>query len=164
MKFNFKGRWIALLALMTIAGCASSGGSRSERTTYQEDLGRLLAGPLDDVRLEMFNRHSVGLARNEVTTRSILYESLWMPRDVTQGEVLNGVIGARNRVVIRGRMIEQGLEPSANVFRVTFIVENQIRTETTVEWHPGPLPDPALERFRELLSDMKLELNTGVRR
>lgn len=164
MKFKVRRHIAALVAIAAVSGCASSGSGGSADSRFQADMGRLLAGPLENVRLEMFNRHSIPLGRNEVTARSLLYETLWMPRDVTQGEQLNGVIGARNRVIIRGRLIEQGLDQAANVFRVTFVVENQIRTEAVPEWHPGPMPDPPRERFGELLSDMNLELRTGIRR
>ncbi len=164
MKFNVRRHIVAFIAIAAVSGCASGGSRGPSSSRFQEDMGRLLAGPLDDVRLEMFNRHSIPLRRSEVTARSILYESLWIPRDVTQGELLNGVIGARNRVIIRGRLIEQGLDPGANVFRVTFVVENHVRTETVAEWHPSTIPDPARERFADLLSDMNLELRTGIRR
>ena len=93
-----------------------------------------------------------------------MYESQWMPRAPTPAEAAEGVTAARNRVMIRGRRIEGELDMVSSVYRVTFEVNNEVRSALLPDWHPGPMPDAPMERFRRVLSDMNLELRTGVRR
>ena len=50
------------------------------------------------------------------------------------------------------------------VYRVTFEVLNQVRTNLSPEWHGGSIPREVVERYREVLTDMELELRTGIRR
>lgn len=151
----------ALLLALGIMGCSGGGGAGN---VYRSDMGRLLAGPLIAAREKVWTRHQVPLYREEREFQRILFESQWMPRQPTPAEQANGVEQAQNRIVIEGRRLEEGLDEFGTVYRVTFTLHNQVTTSLNPGWHPTPAPDAVIDRYREVLREMEIELRTGVRR
>lgn len=87
-----------------------------------------------------------------------------MVRSPEPGEMAQGVIEARNQVILDARFLEREMDMSEGVYRATFEVRNEIRTETAPDWHPGPMPQAVRDRFRRVYNDMRLEVATGIRR
>ena len=154
--------WAALALIVIVSACAS-GGSR-QGGLLREDLGRQVVYRVNDAQIEYFGKHQILIRRRLIEDRQFLFESPWMVRDIPAEEVARGVFEARNRVILRGRFIERGLDPGLNIFRVTFEVENEVRTEELTDFHPAPFPDEVRARFMALYDDLNLELNTGIRR
>jgi hypothetical protein len=154
----------ALLGTAALAGCASGGGGSS--TSFRSDMGRLLQQPLAQTRAQVWGLHQIPLYREQLDPQRIVYESEWMPRRPTPAEESSGVTGARNQIVIRGRRVEEAMDMSSSgaVYRVTFEILNQVRTNLNAEWHSAPIPREAVDMYREVLTDMELELRTGMRR
>jgi hypothetical protein len=123
----------------------------------------VILAPLEEARLAIWGKHSIPLARDQRSSRSVVYESLWMPRDVTPAEAAAGVLEARNRVILDARFLEGQMDMSG-VYRATFEVQNEVRTELVDEWHPAAIPQEAIDRYRPVFNDMRLELQTGIRR
>ena len=57
MKRAIQCAAIAVMALGSVA-CASSGAGGSS-ATFREDMGRLLAAPLDETQLKIWGKHSI---------------------------------------------------------------------------------------------------------
>ena len=84
-----------------------------------------------------------------------------MPREATPEELVAGVTGGRNRIIMRGTYSEQRLDGTL-VFRMRFEVENEIQTQMDPAWHPGPMPPAVEETFKEVYDDLMMELRAGV--
>lgn len=156
----------ALTAGLLLAGlgaCASGGGSEGGNV-YRENLGRVLAGPLEDAREQIWGKHAIPVERRTESSQNIRVESRWMVRSPEPGEMAQGVIEARNQVILDARFLEREMDMSEGVYRATFEVRNEIRTETAPDWHPGPMPQAVRDRFRRVYNDMRLEVATGIRR
>lgn len=156
-------RAVAVGLLLVVGACASAGGGGGG-DVYRENLGRVLLGPLEEARLLIWNKHGIPVEREERGGQDVRVESTWMPRAPEPAEAAAGVVEARNRVVLDARFLEREMDMSDGVYRVTFEVRNQIRTESIPDWHPGPMPDVVRERFQRVYNDMRLEVATGVRR
>lgn len=155
-------RWGSLLLLAVgLWGCASGGGTAN---VYRSNMGRLLAGPLMQTREKVWGLHQIPLYREQVDRNRILIESDWMPRQPTPAEAASGVEQARNQIVIEGRRLEEGFDETGAVYRVTFTLHNQVVTNLDRDWDEAPPPQQVIDRYREVLRDMEIELRTGVRR
>lgn len=151
------------LLLVGLGACASSGGSEGSNV-YRENLGRVLATPLEEARDLIWGKHAIPVERRTESPQNIRVESQWMIRPPEPAEAAQGVIEARNRVILDARFLEREMDMSEGVYRATLEVRNQIRTETAPDWHPGPMPEAVRERFRRVYNDMRLEVATGIRR
>lgn len=159
-------RWTGALALLgMLAGCASGGGGGTN-TSFRSDMGRLLQRPLEEARIKIWGLHQIPLYREQTDPQRVTYESEWMPRQPTPAEEVAGVYAARNQIVIRGRRIEEAMDMNAggSVYRVTFEILNQVQSDDGPDWHGRAIPREVVEMYREVLTDMELELRTGVRR
>lgn len=154
----------ALGTLLLTAACAGGGGGAA--ASFRADMGRLLPEPLATTRAKIWAQHQVPLYRETQDANRIVYESEWIPREPTPEERVNGVTAARNQVIIQGRRTEEGMDMSGGsaVYRVYFEVKNEVLVEGSQDWVTGAIPRPVVDRYREVLSDMELELRTGVRR
>jgi hypothetical protein len=158
-------KWIQGGSLLLIAaglwGCASGGGASN---VYRSDMGRLLVGPLLETKDRVWPQHQISVYRQQVDQSRLRIESEWIPRQPTPAEASQGVEEARNRVVIEGRRVEGAFDEAGAVYRVTFQMENQIVTNLDRSWDAAPPPQAVIDRYREVLRDMEIELRTGVRR
>jgi hypothetical protein len=151
-------------ALVTGVGACASGGGTGGTAVYRENLGRVLAGPLEEARLLIWGKHAIPMEREQRSSQNIRVESVWMMRGPEPSEAAAGVLEARNRVILDARALEREMDMSEGPYRATLEVRNEVRSETVPDWHPGPMPDAVRERFREVYNDMRLEVATGVRR
>ena len=157
--------WVAMVTVVGVfgAGCASGGVSGYAETLWREDLGRITQATLEDGLDKMIRKHALQLDRNQPSGRDLYYELGWRTRDIFAQEEAIGVTKARNRIVIRGRMIEASLDGSG-VYRFTWELENEVATVDTPEWHPNAIPEEVVEQYRPIYSDLTLEVRSGVRR
>lgn len=153
-----------LFGTLALFGCASGGGGGGEAPhTIQENLSRVLQQPFEEGLDKVWSRYQIPERRRESQFRSLYYESQWMEREPTPAEVAQGATAARNRVTVQGRRVGDTLD-GQGIFSLTWEVENQIRSQEVPEWHPGPMPEQVRDRFRRMYSDLRMEVNTGVRR
>jgi hypothetical protein len=117
--------------------------------------------PLVTAREKIWGKHTIPLFREENTSRTLLWESQWMPRQPEGDETVAGVTGARNRVFMRGTLSGENLDGTF-IYRVRFEAENQVQTTGTPDWHPAPFPPEVRERFKRVYDDLMLELRTGI--
>jgi hypothetical protein len=159
--------WSALgiCLFLAVAGCASAGGGGDDeaQNVYEEDLGRVVEGPLVEARQQIWRKHNINLYREERSARTLYFESEWMPREPTTEEMAAGVTEARNRVTMRGYQTGETLD-GAYEYRMNFRVENQVKTGEYPDWHPAPMPQDVRNEFRRVYSDLQMELRAGVRR
>jgi hypothetical protein len=151
---------LGLTLALTLSGCASGGGAGTD-SLYRADLGRVMIQPLLTAREKIFGRYSIPMYREESSARAFLFESQWIPRQVTAEEALGGATGGRNRVFIRGTLAGENLD-GTNVFRTRFEVQNQIQTATNPDWFPAPMPPEARQTYKRVFDELILELRTGV--
>lgn len=159
---------LAWVAAVTVfggfgAGCASGGAQGYTETLWREDMGRITQGTMDDGLDKMIRKYALQLNRREVRGRDLYYEFAWQPRDLFAEEETTGITKARNRIVIRGRMLEASFDGSG-VFRFTWEVENEVTSADTPEWHASVMPSEVVEQYRPIYSDLSLEVRSGVRR
>ena len=150
---------IGLVLSVAVAGCASGGSGG--RTTFRRDIGNVMIPPLTVAREKVFGKYQIPMFREEGTSRSIMWETDWMPRQPAPEEAGAGVTGGRNRIIIRGTYVEERMDGTP-VLRVRLEVENQVRTSMNPEWHPGPMPESVEERFEEVYDDLMLEVRAGI--
>ena len=159
--------WVAVVTVVGVygAGCASGGVSGYTETLWREDMGRITQGTLEDgLDKVVVRKYGLLLNRNEVQGRDLYYELAWDTRDeIFAQEEAIGVTKARNRIVIRGRMLEASFDGSG-VFRFTWEVENEVTTTDAPQWHPNVMPEEVIEKYRPIYSDLTLEVRSGVRR
>lgn len=153
-----------LVLLVAVGGCASSGGGGSDDASeYQKNLGRLLAGPLQEGMDKILPKHQIAVRRTEFTASTLYWEGEWMSREATAEEREEGVTDARQRLLVTGR--RTGYDPSgAPLYRVTFVAENEVQTEATSSWHPAPAPAAFHDHWSTVGRDLELEVRAGVRR
>lgn len=143
-----------------VAGCATGGGS-SGTSVLRRDIGAVMITPLITAREKIFSKHRIPVLRDEATSRSLHWESQWIPRALTPEESAAGVAEARNRVFLRGTYVDERLDGTV-VVRVRYEVENSIRTTMDPAWHPGDMPPAVEETFDEVYSDLMMELRAGI--
>lgn len=153
---------VALIALMPM-GCASGGGSGDEEAIYRESLGRVLGRTMERAREIIWQKHNIIPERTEYDSTQLFVQSIWLMREAEPPEQALGAIQARNRVTLQGRSIERMMDLSDQVYSMRYQVENEVQLESG-EWVRAPMPPQAREFFREVYSDLRLEVNTGVRR
>lgn len=126
---------------------------------WRTDIGRVTRSTLNSAVDKVFRKHSIELRReqSEVGDREIRFETVWTSRQVMATEEGTGVTGARTRIVINGSQVDGGL------YRVWWQVENEVTSAANADWHPGPLPNEVREQYRPVLSDLELEVRTGIR-
>ena len=110
-------------------------------------------------------KHTLKIERVEDRPREIYYELAWIPRDVTSEEEIFGVTEARNRIIMHGRMAgTKSLGHTAEMYRVTWELHNEVASVTNPSWHIGRIPESVRERFRPVFSDLAMEIRTGLNR
>lgn len=159
-KRLLQGGLFAAMALLTVA-CAS-GGAGSE-ATMRATLERVLGGTLEEAREVIWQRYNIIPERTEYDQTQIFVQSIWLMREAEPSEQELGAVQARNRVTIQGRSIERTMDGMDQVYRVNFEVANQIQNQEG-SWVPAPMPAATREFFERVHNDMRLELNTGIRR
>ncbi len=155
---------LLVLPLVLVAGCASAGngGSSSE---YTENLGRQVYGTLREAMDKiLLQQHGYRMQRSEEQYGSLYYETTWEQRSPTTEERAEGITQLRHRVVIRGRRVGDDPGSGGALYRVTFVAENQARTETASGWSSAPVSPELRDEMGEIVTDLNLELRTGVRR
>ena len=165
MKMRMRGRTALLgMILLAAAGCASGGGGGTGTSDLmRESFGRVLGGTLETAREVIWQKHNILVERSELDPTQIFVQSIWLMRAAEPAEQALGATEARNQVTIRGRQLERTMDFMESVYRVDFEVRNEIRTAEG-QWVPAPMPPEATAFFRRVYNDMRLELNTGVRR
>ncbi|MDE2764785.1 MAG: hypothetical protein OXQ94_17040 [Gemmatimonadota bacterium] len=157
------GRSLAVLAVLAAAGCASTGGA-ARSTVWREDLGRMTKATISAGVAKIVQKHNIVINRREDQPRQVYYETEWITRAVTAEEELRGVTGARNRILVRGRMLESGFGAGGEAFRVTWEVENEVTSATTTGWNPDAMPEEAIKALRPIFTELSMETRTQVRR
>ena len=157
--------WVAAVTVYGwfAAACASGGVQGYTETLWREDMGRITEGTLEDGLEKMIRKYGLRLDRDEERGRDLYYELGWRLREVLAEEEGAGVTRARNRIVIRGRRLENQFDGSG-VFRFTWEVQNEVSTSDTPEWHARAIPAEVVEEYRPIYSDLTLEVRAGVRR
>ena len=147
----------ALLVLCVVAsGCASGGVASQAEQHWREDMGRVTRGTLEQGLEKIVLKHALLMNRTEAGGRELYYETAWTTREVVPTEEAVGVTNARNRIVLTGRQ-------SAQVYRVTWELQNEVTSESVAGWYPSVLPREVIEHFRPIYSDLMLEVRTGIR-
>ena len=158
------GGWPLPLAVLAIAGCASGGGgSRQLDTLWKEDMGRMTRATLDNGVTKIVQKHNLRIDRQERNRpREIYIELAWISREVLAAEEARGITNARNRIVLRGQLLESGFSTTSEAYRVTWMVENEVTDTASTGWHPDAIPDEVVERFRPIFTELTMETRTGV--
>lgn len=155
---------LLVLPLVLVAGCASAGNGGAS-SDYTENLGRQVYSTLREAMDKiLLQQHGYRIQRSEEQYGSLLYETIWDERSPTTEERAEGVTRARHRIVIRGRRVGDDPTTGGALYRVTFVGENQAQTETSSSWSAAPVSQELRDEMREIVTDLNLELRTGVRR
>ena len=156
----FAGAWLAAVWAggLLAGGCASGGVEAYESTQMRKDMGRITQGTLEDGLEKMIRKYALQLVFDDVRGRDLYYETAWEIRPVLAEEEVVGVTNARNRIVIRGRRLEN------RIFRFSWFVDNEVTTVTTPEWHAARIPEEVVKDYERIYSDLSMEVRAGVRR
>lgn len=151
---------LLLSLLLGVAGCASGGGGTgvTDPAEIRRDMGR---GTYQDARaavekiLETKNRFTI--QRFEENYNNIWFETEWNSPELLEDERAAGITEVRLRIVIDGRR-------SANdTFRLRFTATCESKRDGSAEWERLPVTPQREEYIRRILSDMDMEIRSGVR-
>ena len=156
-------RSLAALAVLAAAGCASGGsGTASLDNVWREDMGRMTKATLSQGLAKIAQKYTLRIDRDEDRPRDMYYELAWIPRDVMADEEARGITNARNRIVLRGVLLESGFGAGGEAFRVTWQVDNEVMSAMNTSWHPDVMPAQVVEQFRPIFSDLSMEIRTAL--
>lgn len=151
-------------ALLLLAGCVSTGAAGPD-AEYSDQLGRQLHPTLREAMDKvLLQQHGYRFQRMEEQYASLLYETVWEHRSPTAEQRAAGVTQLRHRIVIEGRRSGDDPGTGGAIYRVTFEAENEARTETSSSWSPYPVDQEFRSEMGQIVTDLNLELRTGVRR
>lgn len=155
---------LLVLPLVLVAGCASAGNGGSS-SDYTENLGRQVYGTLREAMDKvLLQQHGYRIRREEEQYGSLYYETIWDEGSPTTEERAEGITRVRHRIVIRGRRVGDDPTTGGALYRVTFEAQNQAQTETSSSWSAAPVSPELRDEMGEIVTDLNLELRTGVRR
>ncbi len=156
---NGPRRVTAALIPLLLVGCASSGGGGlSDPSEVRRDMGR---GTYPDVLaavekiLETKNRYVI--QRFEENYNAIWFETEWHVSDPLEDELAQGIDRIRTRIVIDGR------RSTNDTFRLRFTATVESLRGGSQEWARLPVTEMRGEEIQSLLSDMDMEIRSGVR-
>ena len=149
------------LMCVLIAGCATGGVSSQNANLWRQDLGRVTRVTLETGLDKIVRKYALQIARTQDSTREIFYETIWTEREVLADEEARGVTHARNRILLRGRRLESTMG-GAGVYRITWELENEVTSMGIEGWHPDVVPEQVIEDYRDIYSDLMLEVRTGL--
>jgi len=166
---------VALSTVVLGSACASGSGgsggsegpSNADGVLLTKDLGRVDANFFADAMQKvLLRKYAYTLRRREEQFQNVYYETEWELRNPTPEERRQGITDTRHRVVIQGRrMGTSDVAGATQVFRLSLRAEHQVRTINLPNWHPAPsFNDALLENLRRMVSDLELEVRSGVRR
>ena len=156
---------VVLPLALLLTGCASAGAGGSADWEYRENLGRQLYQPLSEAMDKvLLQQHGYRIQREEEQYGSLYYETIWEQRSPTSEQRAEGITGLRHRIVIRARRVGDDPGTGGALYRVTFVGQNQGQTEMETDWHPVPIAEELRAELGQIVTDLNLELRTGVRR
>ncbi len=150
----------ALLCVIA-AGCATGGVSSQSANLWREDMGRVTRVTLETGLDKIVRKYALQIARTQDSSREIYYETLWTEREVLADEEARGVTHARNRILVKGRRLESTMA-NDGVYRITWELENEVTSMGAEGWHPDVVPDQVIDDYRDIYSDLMLEVRTGL--
>ncbi len=143
------------------AGCATGGVSSRTANLWREDMGRVTRITLEAGLDKIVRKYALQIARRQDSSREIYFETIWTEREVLADEEARGVTHARNRILLKGRRLESTMA-GAGVYRITWELENEVTSMGAEGWHPDAVPDGVIEDYRDIYSDLMLEVRTGL--
>lgn len=151
---------VALVCVLA-AGCATGGVSSQNANLWREDMGRVTRVTLETGLDKIVRKYALQIARRQDSSREIYFETLWGERDVLADEQARGVTHARNRILVKGRRLESTMG-GAGVYRITWELENEVTSMGIEGWHPDVVPEQVIADYRDIYSDLMLEVRTGL--
>ena len=148
-----------LSAVVILAGCASGGGGGlSDPSQVRQDMGR---GTYQDVLAAvdkiLETKYSYTIQRFEENYNNIWFETEWHSAEALADERESGLVRTRTRIVIEGR------RGANDTFRLRFTASCESLREGSQEWERLPVSGDREEEIRRILSDMDMEIRSGVR-
>ena len=151
------------LAAGAIVACATVGGSGTGET-YAIQAGS--GTPHDIVRFtsRILDRHQFEIQRADTSPAYVVIETNWRGRYPLADEIRLGVVEAMTRLTIQARSRTRSPAPGQDVRTVEIRAENMVRMADSLSWIRGYVTPMFKEYIDALGDEIKLELNTGVRR
>lgn len=156
---------LLVLPLLVLAGCASTGDPSTPDTEYSDQLGRQVLSTLRDaIDKVLLQQHGYRIQRREEMYSNLLYETIWVPRTPSAEQRTEGVTDLRHRIVLEGRRVGDDPGTGGAIYRVTFEAQNEARTQASAAWVGHPVDQAFRSDMAQIVTDLNLELRTGVRR
>jgi len=154
----------ALLVLILMAGCSATSSSTGEEnpTTYVKKVGKATAKDFKRKTEKVLTRRFYyQIVRHESNSDQIYYETNWKYRNPFEDEQSLGIGEARTMIIVeaRPRVRFRGEEP----WVVTMTCNNEVRLQNNQEWVRIPMTNETLKYFRDIITELKMEYDMGVR-
>jgi hypothetical protein len=157
-------RVAAVAATVLALGCAGKSSEiGSEPQVYRRDLPNATPTDLVESSVKILNRYTYRLERVDQSAY-VRIESGWISRYPLDDEIDVGIVKVLTRIVITGRPRGRRGPGVGNVRIATLTAENQVLFEDSVEWVRGFLTPMFREYMNKIVSDLRTELDQGVRR
>jgi len=125
-------------------------------SVLEREIGRVA---YQDVNLTvdkiLTTKYAFPIRRHEENYNTLYFETDWIPRDAEPDEVNRGVQRVRTRIILTGR------RGSQDIFRIQFRGESEYLIDG--QWRRLPLQSPQREKLQRILSDLDMEMRSGVR-
>lgn len=149
-----------LATLVTVASCAGLPRAGSETLRY--DVGRGTRSDIASVVPDMLARYGYRMNQVRDTGRRIYYETAWLHREPFEDED-RCAIDCRSRVIVEARRMGR------EFYSVTLLAENSVfevgtAPGATETWVSYPATAMFLEHVTELMEEIRMEIDAGVRR
>ena len=151
-------------AVGVIVGCAAASGGGPPRQTYSKDLGSVTAHDLSRWTLDILQRYQFEMEQTQTNSPSFaLFVTRWRGRYPLQDELDVGVVEARTRITIRGRVRRPATGGASALMVAVFSAENMVRMGDSLEWRRGFMSPMFREYIEEIADRLKTELQSRVR-
>jgi len=148
-------------AVVLLAGCASGGGGGgglSDPSEIRRDIGR---ATYQDVRAGvdkiLVTKNAFRIQRFEENYNNIFFETEWQVGEALESERADGLVRVRTRMVLDGR------RGPNDTFRMRFTASCESLRDGSQEWERLPISEEREELIGRILSDLDMELRSGVR-
>lgn len=157
-------RGVLIAGVAAAVGCAGGRSGGVAPTTYTQTLGTVTATDLVREARDFLLRSQYEIEREETSQIDyILFLTRWRSRRPFQDEIDSGVVEARTRLTISGRVRKPPAGGSPALLVGTFSAENLVRFADSDEWRVGAITPMVREYLDEMVRRLRLELEQGIR-
>jgi hypothetical protein len=153
------------LLVILIAGCSSmlpSGGGYS--SSYSSNLGTAFRTEIVDWVPRVLELQGYQINQSRIEHNDIRYITNWQNRPIYTDEIANGVLAARIRITVEGRIRGHASfgYMDEERYSLSLLVENSFKMDESDEWVAFQIGAPLQQYIKELEDELKRVLEIRI--